>query len=102
MKRARRESQALKLIERLIELSPDAGLTAYAIKMRDRLALPMAHVLDKVPGETVVDRAKSLGITRQAYYAWLRGVSRPSRKQARRLEKITGFNADEIRGRPTA
>jgi transcriptional regulator with XRE-family HTH domain len=90
--------QALKLIERLIEVVPDDNLRLRAMRMRSRLMLPMAEVLSKVPGRTIKERARSIGVTRQAWYQWLDGTARPSAKRAKQLERITGYPADEIRG----
>jgi transcriptional regulator with XRE-family HTH domain len=92
--------RAMKLVDRLAAISDDEGLQLRVTQIRDRLRLPMSAVLERVPGDTVIERAKSIGVTRQAYYAWLKGSSRPSRKQARRLAFLTGYDAEAIRGRP--
>lgn len=94
-----REDEARRLIERLIKISPDDGLTARALKLRDRLKLPMWMVIDKIPGETMVAKAKRIGVSRQTIYYWLSGETRPNKKQARLLATLTGFDAAEIRGR---
>lgn len=100
---AQRE-RALKLAERLIELTPedDESLLRRAMQIRDRLKTPMAAVLAKVPGDTLVEKCKKIGISRQAYYAWLKGEYRPNLRQSKRLANLTGYTADEIRGRSTA
>jgi transcriptional regulator with XRE-family HTH domain len=90
--------QALRLIERLIEVAPDANLRLRAVRMRSRLLLPMSEVLSKVPGRTIRERARLVGVTRQAWYQWMDGTARPSAKRAKQLERITGYPADEIRG----
>ena len=97
---AQRE-RALKLAEKLLELTPEEeeGLHLRAQQLRDRLKTPMSMVLEKVPGETVTEKAAKIGITRQAYYAWFRGEYRPNSKQAKRLANLTGLNADDIRSR---
>ena len=97
---AQRE-RALKLAERLLEITPDTdeGLLRRVTQIRDRLATPMSIVLAKVPGDTVVDKCRKLGITRQNYYCWLKGEYRPNMKQSKRLAALTGFDADDIRGR---
>lgn len=97
---AQRE-RALKLAERLLELTPEAeeGLIRRAMQIRDRLKTPMAMVLDKVPGDSITAKAAKIGITRQAYYGWLRGEYRPNLKQAKRLANLTGLSAEDIRGR---
>ena len=97
---AQRE-RALKLAEKLLELTPETeeGLFRRALQLRDRLKTPMSMVLAKVPGETVTEKAQKIGITRQAYYAWFKGEYRPNAKQAKRLAGLTGFAAEDIRGR---
>jgi transcriptional regulator with XRE-family HTH domain len=95
-----RQKQALRLIEKIVELDPDEGTRAYALKMREHLRLPMSIVLEKLwPELTVMEKVKRLGINRSAYYKWLSGRSRPATKLARKLAALTGFDADEIRGR---
>jgi transcriptional regulator with XRE-family HTH domain len=94
-----RQKEALKLIERLIELEPDTSTLQYAHKMRERLKLPMSVVLDKVyPDLPVAEKAKRLGVTRQAYYGWLNGMARPSVKISKKLATLTGYSAADIRG----
>ena len=95
-----RQKEALRLIERVIELRPDVGTTKYALKMRERLKLPMSVVLAKLyPDLTVNERAEKLGVTRQAYYGWLNGVSRPNVKISKKIAAATGFDAAAIRGK---
>lgn len=95
-----RQRLALELIERIVELEPDQGTTAHALKMRDRLKLPMSIVLEKLwPDLTVMDKVRRLKITRQAYYGWINGLYRPDDKLSRELAKHTGFDADDIRGK---
>ena len=97
---AQRE-RVLKLAEKLLGLIPDTeeGLIRRALQLRDRLKTPMTMVLAKVPGETVTEKAAKIGITRQAYYAWANGEYRPNAKQSKRLASLTGFPAEDIRGR---
>ena len=99
-KNAQRE-RALKLAEKLLELTPEAeeGLHLRVMQLRDRLKTPMHMVLDAVQGDTVTEKAARIGITRQAYYAWYKGEYRPNLKQARRLAFLTDFNVEDIRGR---
>ena len=95
-----RQRRALKLVDGIIAAEPDGGTMAYALKMREHLKLPMSVVLEKVwPELPVVERCRRLGITRQAYYGWMNGLYRPDAKLSKILAKLTGFEADEIRGR---
>ena len=95
-----RQQQVLALVEQIIALAPDDRTLAYAMKMRDRLKLPMALVLEKLwPDLIVMDKVRKLGITKQSYYGWLNELYRPDEKMAKRLAKETGFSVEEIRGR---
>jgi transcriptional regulator with XRE-family HTH domain len=94
---AQRE-RALKLAERLIKVAPetDEGLLLRVRQIVERLGKPMDAILEKVPGDSVVEKCKRIGITRQAYYRWLRGEYRPNLKQSKRLASLTGLDLDEI------
>lgn len=95
-----RHERARKLLERLIKIAPDPLMRKRALKMHYRMkAMPLYEVLAKVEGNSVIEKAGKIGVTRQAYYDWLRGHSRPSLKHARVLAKITGYDVDAIRGR---
>lgn len=94
-----KQEKALRSMERLIKFIPDARLKRRVERIKYQMGLvPMVEVMDKVPGQTVSSKCRLMGITRQAYYGWINGEYRPSRKQAKQLEKITGINADEISG----
>lgn len=69
--------------------------------VRERLSLmPMSRVLDRVlPGETVIEKAKRVGVSRNTWYAWYRGEVRPNRHQAKRLEELTKIPAAQFAGR---
>ena len=64
-----------------------------AIAMR-----PMREILALVPGEGTTTRAAVIGVSRQAYYRWLEGSARPNERTCRRIAKLTGVPAEEIRG----
>ena len=91
-------TRALKLAERLVKAVPDAdeGLLLRVQQVVDRLKTPMSVVLDAVQGDSVTEKCKRIGITRQNYYCWLKGEYRPNLKQSRRLAHITGLDVDEI------
>ena len=90
-------SDAIKLAKEIVELSGDDETLAAALRFRDRLKLPpMSAILNKVPGLTVKDRARSIGVSRQTYYGWLNGRSRPNSKQARRLQELTDIPFTKI------
>ena len=95
-----RQKQALRLVEQLIKLDSDEATTAYALKMRGRLQLPMAAVLDKLwPGIPVAEKSRRLGITREAYYGWKSGAYRPDLKMAKKLAAATGLDLKDIMGK---
>jgi hypothetical protein len=96
---AERTDEARRLIERLVKISPDAGITARAEKMLNRVKLPMSVVIDKIPGDTIIGKAAQVGVSRQTIYYWLHGLTRPGRKHAKLLASLTGFDANEIAGR---
>jgi transcriptional regulator with XRE-family HTH domain len=85
-------------LETLIKRTQDATLKRRARELRDRLSQrPMSEILNLVPGETVIAKAKICGVSRQTFYTWLNG-SIPHPKQAARLAKVTGVSIAEIRG----
>ena len=98
-KRNSKQRQFLKLIDRVIKTAPDETIRARAEGIRDRVRLPLAEVLAKVPGATIDEKAKTLGMTRQAWYGWLEGTSRPNKARAAQLAEMTGYKVEDIRGR---
>jgi hypothetical protein len=93
--------QLLRAAQRVVHISThfDPLVAATARKLLDRIQmLPMTEVIDKVPGETWVAKAATIGVTRVTLHGWLTGRCRPYPQQAQRLAEITGFPADEIRG----
>jgi transcriptional regulator with XRE-family HTH domain len=92
--------RALRLVERLMKVGGPLGRRAE--KMRNRLAAtPMAVILAEVPpaGGSVIEKAKKLGVSRQTYYYWLDGTTRPNIIMARKIHRLTGIEIDKIRGR---
>jgi hypothetical protein len=98
---ANKESR--ELLRRLVKIVPDNGIRKWAEKALIRLkAPPMEKIVAELPpaGGSIIQKAERLGVTRQAIYAWLYGHSRPTIAQARKIARITGYDADAIRGRP--
>ena len=87
-KKLTKAQKAQILVDRLIALDADEGLKLRAMQIVDRLRLPMSDVLLKVPGESVIQRAAKIGISRQTYYAWVRGASRPNRRWSLRISDL--------------
>lgn len=95
-----KQKAAYNLVKRIIELDPDDGTMAYALKMQMHLKLPMSVVLEKLwPNISVLEKCRRLGVTRQAYYGWMNGLYRPDTKISKKLAQLTGLDEEEIRGR---
>ena len=94
------DARAARLAQALVDTIVNAGERALAEQLLARIQLPMSKVLEKVPGHSVTDRARCIGVTRATYYSWFDGFSRPKRDQARKLEELTGFPANLIHGDP--
>lgn len=91
--------QSLEIAERASRAT-DEALQRDARRMLARInARPMNEILDKVPGDTVPQKAAYIGVSRITLWYWIHGYNRPRDKAARRIAKITGFSVDEIRGR---
>jgi DNA-binding XRE family transcriptional regulator len=96
--------RVLKAVERLMKIDPSGSVGRSATRMHKRLtgqlaAVPMSQVMEKVPGTSLAAKARTLGVTRQTVYAWINGDWRPDGDMAQKLEGLTGFSADAIRGR---
>lgn len=78
----------------------DRGILQDARRIQRRLeAVPMADILECVPGLSIKDKIRKIGVSRTAYYSWLHGICRPRDRAARKLAKLTGLSVDAIRGR---
>ena len=61
-----------------------------------KITYPMAEILAKVPGDSLTERAKKLGVSRQTMYVWASEKFRPTRVQAKRIAKATGVPIEHI------
>ncbi|HEX3524863.1 MAG TPA: hypothetical protein VHT52_22595 [Stellaceae bacterium] len=61
-----------------------------------KLRYPMADILAKVPGDTLSDRARRIGVSRQTLYVWAEEKFRPTLKQARMIAKLSGVPVEQI------
>lgn len=84
---------------RAAKAGEDIGLLDIVAEVRARLNKPMADILRRVPGATVKAKAERIGVSRQAYYDWLKGLYRPTGQQSKRLQRLTGIPAELIRGK---
>ena len=91
------ETEVHRLLDQLVKIAPDRMTRKRALKMRARLGTPMEEILAKVPGETIIDKASYLGVSRQTVYAWIDGVMRPNLKRSKQIAKVTGFSVEAIR-----
>jgi len=90
---------ALKHAQRLVDaIHDDEGARLIAKYVADRLSRPMSTILARVPGKSVIEKARAAGVSRQSFYSWLKGETRPSGAQAQVLAKLTGYSVEEIRG----
>ena len=67
-------------------------LRAVAHKLRH----PMADILAKVPGDTLAERARRIGVSRQTMYVWAQERFRPSSAQAAIIAELTGVPVEQI------
>lgn len=68
-------------------------IAAIAHKIRH----PLAEILAKVPGDTLAERARQIGVSRQTMYVWAQERFRPSTDQARIIADLTGVPIEQIR-----
>lgn len=61
-----------------------------------KASYPMRDILMQVPGDSLTDRAKKLGVSRQTMYVWMSEKFRPTRVQAKRIAKATGVPIEHI------
>jgi DNA-binding XRE family transcriptional regulator len=61
-----------------------------------KLRHPMSAILARVPGETLAERARNVGVSRQTMYVWAQERFRPSSAQAAIIAELTGIPAEEI------
>lgn len=98
MKKMNSYDRSLRLAQQLVAASPDANIRALALRLQSRLTIPMAKILERVPGKSVAERARSINVTRQTWYNWVRGDGRPNIVKARELQRVTGYTVLQIRG----
>lgn len=95
-----RHKEMVSHLDAILKLDPDKGTQYVVEKLRERLRLPMAAVMEKfMPGQTIQVKVETLRVSRQAYYEWVNGLSRPAGRVAKQIARATGLNADDIRGK---
>jgi hypothetical protein len=68
-------------------------------KLLQLLEMPpsLEEIINLVPGASLPEKAKALGVTRQALWTVATGKVRPSDETCERLANITGIPADVVR-----
>ena len=61
-----------------------------------KLRHPMAAILARVPGDTLAERARQIGVSRQTMYVWAQERFRPSSAQAAIIAELTGVPVEQI------
>ena len=103
LRRAEALERAIARADELIALTRGLDSHAHTMAIRVKRILqaptPMQDILDRVPGESVTDRAATAGVSRQTWYNWLNDRGRPDGAAAKRLAALTGVAEDIILGR---
>jgi DNA-binding XRE family transcriptional regulator len=73
------------------------ALASDLMAVAHKLRYPMAAILAKVPGDTLAERARQIGVSRQTMYVWAQERFRPSTEQAAIIAKLTGVPVEQIR-----
>jgi hypothetical protein len=98
------ERPQTKAFRKLDEILAFGGWDPYTMNALESLRttirlMPMREVLAAVPGTTIGDKAKRIGVSRNTWYCWFRGDVRPTKRQAQRVGKVTGIDPDKFQGR---
>jgi DNA-binding XRE family transcriptional regulator len=79
-----------------VQKAPLAALANDLRAVAHKLRYPMAAILAKVPGDTLAERARQIGVSRQTMYVWAQERFRPSTEQATTIAKLTGVPVEQI------
>jgi DNA-binding XRE family transcriptional regulator len=79
-----------------IQKAPLPALARDLRAVAHKLRYPLADILAKVPGETLAERARKIGVSRQTMYVWAQERFRPSTQQAAIIAKLTGIPVEQI------
>lgn len=83
-------------IERLSNKAALEGIRHDLLATAHKLRYPLAAILAKVPGETLAERARMIGVSRQTMYVWAQERFRPGKEPAAVISKLTGIPVDQI------
>lgn len=79
-----------------VQKAPLPALARDLLAVAHKLRYPMADILAKVPGDTLAERARKIGVSRQTMYVWAKEQFRPSSQQAAIIAELTGVPAEQI------
>jgi DNA-binding XRE family transcriptional regulator len=79
-----------------IQKAPLPALARDLRAVAHKLRYPLADILAKVPGDTLSERARKIGVSRQTMYVWAQEKFRPGRDQAAIISKLTGVPVEQI------
>ena len=79
-----------------IQKAPLPALARDLRAVAHKLRYPLADILAKVPGDTLADRARAIGVSRQTMYVWAQERFRPSTAQAAIIAELTGVPVEQI------
>ena len=95
------EARALvAAVKHVIKNSPDDNVSRAAMKVQRLLtATPMTVILASLwPERSNIAKADALGVSKQTFYYWLDGTTRPNMKAAKKIARLTDYSVAEIRG----
>jgi DNA-binding XRE family transcriptional regulator len=85
-----------QVLEHAIAVAPLPALAEDVKAVSHKARYPMAEILAKVPGDTLTERARAIGVSRQTMYVWAAEQFRPSPPQAAIISELTGVPVYEI------
>jgi DNA-binding XRE family transcriptional regulator len=85
-----------QILEQAIAAAPLNALANDVLAVAHKFRYPMAKILAKVPGDTLAERARQIGVSRQTMYVWAQERFRPSADQAAIIAKLTGVPIEQI------
>lgn len=87
----------IRELERFAHRMDEPALRHNLMQTVHVLRYPMKDILEKVPGETLTERAKAIGVSRQTMYVWMHERFRPGLEQATLISELTGIPVWQIR-----
>ena len=85
-----------RVLATAVQTAPLPALAKDLRAVAHKVRYPMAAILAKVPGDTLAERARQIGVSRQTMYVWAQERFRPSGAQAAIIAKLTGTPIEQI------